>query len=297
MSPRAKLKAAISATTIPTTPVFAPLTLDALSGRIAEQAGFIGSYVSGGALGYSHAVSEALLTLTELADTTRHITARTGLAVIVDGGVGFGDPVHTARTIWEIEATGAAGIEIEDQVAPKRVSHHRGIEHLVPTDEMVAKIRTAHAARTDPDFLIIARTGAVKNESFEAAVERGNAYARAGADMIMLMPSEDADWRAAPRRIAAPLATLQALDARTPAQWADMGWRLVIDPFTAQVIAVDAVRRAYEQFMQTDATGLDMREVFSIYRTLPELAGLGSLYEIEDTTTEKPSQSDPQEDR
>ncbi len=157
-------------------PVFAPLCLDALSSRIITDSGFAAGYVSGGALGYANGVSEALLTLSELADVTRRISLRCALPIIVDGGVGFGDPVHVARTIWEIEATGAVAIEIEDQVAPKRVSHHRGIEHLVSRAEMVQKIEHAAVARKDPDFMIIARTDAVRNESFTEAVDRANAY-------------------------------------------------------------------------------------------------------------------------
>ena len=170
--------------------VFAPLALDALTARIAEQAGFSAVYISGGALGYAHAVSEALLTLAELVDATRHVVNRADVAVIADAGVGFGDAVHVVRTVRELESAGAAAIEIEDQVAPKRqpiqlTTHPRGIEHLVTPQEMAAKIEYAADARTDANFLIIARTGAVKNESFDAAVDRANLYREAGADLLM----------------------------------------------------------------------------------------------------------------
>ena len=153
-------------------PTVAPLALDPLTAHIAEQAGFKTVYVSGGALGYSYGVSEALLTVTEIADVTRRITTQSALDVIVDIGVGFGDPVHVSRTIHEMESAGASAVEIEDQVAPKRVSHHRGIEHLVPPDLMAAKIREAVSARTSEQMLVIARTGAIKNESYDAAVSR-----------------------------------------------------------------------------------------------------------------------------
>lgn len=282
---RAQFKQRINASE----PVFAPLCLDALSARLVESCGFPAGYVSGGALGYAHAVSEALLTLSELADTTRHITQRSTLPIIVDGGVGFGDPVHMARTIWEIEATGAVAIEIEDQVAPKRVSHHRGIEHLVSKGDMVQKIEHAVAARTDPDFLIIARTGAVRNESFDEAIDRAGAYRDAGADIIMLMPRHEEEWRRAPALIDAPLAAITSLDTRRSDEWKELGWHLIIDPFTAQVVAVDAVRKAYRQFQNTGNTGLDTAKVFEIYRELSGLAGLDPLYEIEDQTTEKGS--------
>ena len=269
--------------------VFAPLALDALTARIAEQAGFKAVYVSGGALGYAHAVSEALLTLSELADTVGHIAARSSVAVIADGGVGFGDAVHVTRTVAAVEAAGAAAIEIEDQVAPKRVSHHRGIEHLVAADEMAAKVEYAVRARRSADFLVIARTGAVKCESFDAAVERGNLYREAGADLVMLMPTTEEQWSQAPRRIQAPLATIASLDARSAESWRQLGWRLIVDPFTAQVLAVEAVRSAYRRFVATGATGTDVRQVMATYRTLAELAGLPALYAIEDATTERTS--------
>lgn len=283
MHARQAFKAAIGSDT----PVFAPLCLDALTARLTASLGFGAGYVSGGALGYANAVSEALLTVSELADTARHITQRTDLPIIVDGGVGFGDAVHTARTIWEIEATGAAAIEIEDQVAPKRVSHHRGIEHLISAAEMVAKIETAVAARRDPDFLIIARSGAIRAESLDAAIARGNAYSRAGADIVMLMATDDEDCARIRRLIECPLATITSLDARAPDAWRELGWQLVIDPFTAQVLSLDAVRRAYASFMEHGSTGFDVSEVFRLYREIPELAGLPALYEIEDRTTEK----------
>lgn len=283
MSTRSRLRAAIDAREV----VFAPLALDALSARIAEQAGFEAVYVSGGALGYAHAVSEALLTLDELVDTTRHVVARSDVAVIADAGVGFGDAVHMTRSIREIEATGAAAVEIEDQVAPKRVSHHRGIEHLVPADVMAAKVEQAVRTRRDEGFLVIARTGAVKNESFDDAVRRANLYREAGADMLMLMPATNEQWAAAPRRIDAPLATITSLDTRPVDAWQALGWSLVVDPFTAQAVVVDALRSLYGRFVAQGSTGTDRQRILSTYRTIASVAGLEPLYAIEDETTER----------
>jgi methylisocitrate lyase len=239
-------------------PVFAPLCLDPLTARLAEQLGFQFGYLSGGALGYSYAVSEALLTLTELADATRRITQRSDLGLIVDAGVGFGDAVHVARAVWEFEAAGACAVELEDQVAPKRASHHRGIEHLVEVSVMTAKIEQAAAARRDPEFLIIARTGAVKNEGFTDAMARLQAYRRAGADVLMLQPENEAQLREARELLDAPLATITSLDSRRPAEWAELGWNLIVDPFTAQVLAFDAVRNAYQQFRSNGTTGANV---------------------------------------
>lgn len=283
MSARIRLRTAIDSREV----VFAPLALDALTARIAERAGFPAVYLSGGALGYAHAVSEALLTLDELVHATRRVVARSGVAVIADAGVGFGDAVHMTRTVRELEATGAAAVEIEDQVAPKRVSHHRGIEHLVPADEMAAKVEIAVRTRNDDDFLVIARTGAVKNESFEDAVRRANLYREAGADLLMLIPATDAQWAEAPNRVDGPLATISFLDARRAAAWRELGWHLVADPFTAQVVAVDALRSLYGRFMAEGSTGTDRKRIRETYRTLSDLVGLQPLYGIEDETTER----------
>ena len=283
MSARNRLRAAVDAREV----VFAPLALDALSARIAEQAGFEAVYVSGGALGYAHAVSEALLTLDELVDTTRHVVARSDVAVVADAGVGFGDAVHMTRTIREIEATGAAAVEIEDQVAPKRVSHHRGIEHLVPAEVMAAKVEQAVRTRRDENFVVIARTGAVKNESFDDAVRRANLYREAGADLLMLMPTTDAQWESAPKRIGAPLATISSLDTRPVDAWQALGWSLVVAPFTAQAVVVDALRSLYGRFVAQGSTGTDRQRILSTYRTIASVAGLEPLYAIEDETTER----------
>ena len=143
MSVRARLRGLLE--TSP--PVFAPVCLDPLMARTLEGLGYGAAYLSGGALGFQLAVSEALLTLTEMAEAARRITARSSIALIVDGGVGFGDAVHTSRAVAEIEATGAAAIELEDQVAPKRAHHHKGVEHLVSLETMVGKLEAAVAAR------------------------------------------------------------------------------------------------------------------------------------------------------
>ena len=286
-TPLASTASALRAALVGESTVIAPLCLTPLQARLTESLGFRAGYLSGGALGYELAVSEALLTLTELAEACRRITHRSGLPLIVDGGVGFGDPVHMVRTIREIESAGGAGIEIEDQVAPKRVSHHRGIEHLVSTDEMTDRIAAAVEARSDPDFVIVARTGAVRNESFDAAVERCVAYAEAGADLVMLMPTSEDEWASAAERTGLPLATIAAMDSRPLKAWQALGWKLVIDPFTAQTVALDAMRSAYAAFQRDGDTGVPLASRFAVYRELSGLAGLQEFYDVEDRTTER----------
>jgi len=269
-------------------PVFAPVCLDPVSARLIERLGYGAAYLSGGGLGFQLAVSEALLTLSEVAETTRRIAARSEIPLIVDGGVGFGDPVHAWRAVRELEAAGAAAIELEDQIAPKRAHHHKGIEHLAPLEAMVDKVRTAVEARRDPDFLIIARTGGVRNESFERAVERGRAYRDAGADLVMLFPADDDQWRRAPQEIDAPLAAMGAFGARSREDWQALGWPLVIDPFSGQVLAYEAMRKAYARFLEDGTVGRPSADVFAVYRELQDMAGMDELYAIEERTTERP---------
>lgn len=278
-----RLRAAVTARET----VLAPLCLDPLSARLCEALGFDAGYLSGGALGYSLAVSEALLSVSELAGAVSAITKRSGISLVADIGVGFGDPVHVARAVWELEAAGAAAVEVEDQVAPKRVSHHRGIEHLIPTSEMVAKIRVALDARRDPDLLVIARTGAVRHEGFEVALERGRAFFEVGADLVLLSPQGEEQWLRATKELPGPVAVLARLDARAPAEWGELGYALVLDPFTGQVVAFDALERAYGA--QRDGRRLERspEELDAVYHRLPAVAGLEALYDIERATTER----------
>src|SRR6185503_6414940 len=147
--------------------VIAPLALDALSAALAKRVGFDAIYLGGGGLGYQRGVSEALLTSTELAEATRAITERVDIQVVVDGGVGFGDAVHMDRTIRLIEGAGAVAIEIEDQVSPKRAHHHKGVEHLVPAEEMAGRIEAAVEAKRDAGFAIIVRCNSFAHEGIE----------------------------------------------------------------------------------------------------------------------------------
>lgn len=268
--------------------VFAPVCLDPLTGRLIESLGFGAAYLSGGGLGFQLAVSEALLTLTEIAGLTRQITARCAVPLIVDGGVGFGDALHTTRAIREIEAAGAAAIEIEDQVAPKRAHHHKGVEFLEPQEVMVDKVREAAAARSDPDFLIIARTGAVRNESFEQAIERSLAYREAGADILMLFPADEDQIAEAGRRLGGPLSLMGAAGRQDPDWLTSHGFNLQIDPFTGQVVAFGAVREAYEAIARDGQSGREINDLMGLYRDIQDAAGMEDLYAIEARTTVPP---------
>src|ERR1041384_8373055 len=131
-------------------PLLAPLVINPLSAKLAEAAGFKALYLGGGAMGYVKCVTEANLSLTEMVQAGLDIRTVCPLPLILDGACGWGDPMHLHRTISMTEAAGFAAIEIEDQLLPKRAHHHIGIEHMIPSGAMAAKIRAAAEAPRGP---------------------------------------------------------------------------------------------------------------------------------------------------
>ena len=164
----------------------APAVFNPLSAKLAQAAGFEMLYLGGGTIGYLKCCLEANLNITELCQAGIEIRAECDLPMILDGACGFGDPMHMHHTIGMAEAAGFAAIEIEDQILPKRAHHHVGLEHMVPQELMAAKVREAVRARRDPEFVIIARTNAVRQTGMDDAIRRAAAYREAGADMLYI---------------------------------------------------------------------------------------------------------------
>ncbi|MCC6534914.1 MAG: isocitrate lyase/PEP mutase family protein [Burkholderiales bacterium] len=162
----------------------APAVFNPLSAKLAQDAGFEMLYLGGGTLGYLKCCLEANLNITELCQAGIEIRSVTELPLILDAAAGFGDPMHIHHTMSMAEAAGFAAIEIEDQILPKRAHHHVGLEHMVPCELMAAKVQEAVRTRRDPDFLVIARTNAVRQSGMEDAIARARAYRDAGADML-----------------------------------------------------------------------------------------------------------------
>ncbi len=161
-----------------------PGVFNAFTARLVENAGFQAAYVSGAGLAASRALPDiGLLTMTEVVTETRHITRMVHIPVIVDADTGFGDVDQVYRTVRELEAAGAAGIQLEDQVSAKRCGHLPG-KSLIDCEAMCQKIRSAVEAREDPELVIIGRTDARAVEGLDGAIERMQAYRTAGADAI-----------------------------------------------------------------------------------------------------------------
>ena len=234
-------------------PVTAPLVLNPLMARMAEAAGFSAGYLGGGATGYLKTALEANLNLTEMCQAALDIRAASRLPLILDGACGYGDPMHLHRTIGMSEAAGFAAIEIEDQLMPKRAHHHVGIEHMIPAELMVAKIAEAVAARRSRNFLIIGRTNAVRASTMDDALRRGEAYRKAGADVLLLsMARTPEQLRLIAERLGAPLMYLTGRGGlvglgMTLADLGGLGYRIVADPTTPLLAAFATWKKVYEE--------------------------------------------------
>ena len=160
-------------------------TINAYTALLAESAGYRAIYLSGaGVANASYGLPDlAMTSLDDVLTDVRRITGATELPLLVDADTGFGGAFNIARTVREFIRAGAAGLHIEDQVTEKRCGHRPG-KAIVTIEEMQDRIRVAVDARTDPDFLIMARTDALAVEGFEAVIERSQAFQQAGADAI-----------------------------------------------------------------------------------------------------------------
>lgn len=216
---------------------------------MAQRLGFAAVYLSGGALSASLGLPDVgLITLTEVAQQVQAIVQAVRLPLICDADTGFGSSVNVERTVRLLEATGAAGLHLEDQELPKRCGHLSG-KSLISAEEMVAKLRAAVAARHDPDFVLIARTDARGVLGLEEAIRRGRLYKEAGADVIFPEALESADEFAQfARDVGGPLLANMTEFGRSPLLEREalgaLGYRLVLYPLTAFRAALRAAEYA-----------------------------------------------------
>src|SRR5262245_41582705 len=192
--------------------IVAPCALNPIMAQMAALAGFKAAYLSGGSLGWYKGVTEAGLSLTEMIQVVVDIRTVTPIPVVLDAGGGWGDPVHSHRSVARSEAAGVQCIEIEDQLLPRRVEHHVGIDRLVPIGLATDRIREAVAARTNPDTIIVGRTNAIRVEGMDDALRRGEAMKQAGADMLFLWGRKPEEMRFIAERLPAPLMTFAPAD-------------------------------------------------------------------------------------
>lgn len=233
--------------------VVCPGAMNALYARLIERAGFPCVYMSGAGVanGMLGQPDVGLTTLTEMAQTAQNICTAVDVPVFADADTGFGGSVNVERTVQVYERAGVAAIQLEDQLVPKRCGHFEGKE-VVSIDEMLARLRAALAARTDPDLMIVARTDARSILGLDETIRRGLAFAEAGADALFIeAPTDDDELARVGAELAAtglPLVANMVEGGKTPlhsaAELAEIGFRLVIFPGLLSRITVKAVTDA-----------------------------------------------------
>ena len=230
--------------------VLVPGAFNALSAKVIEDLGFEAIYITGAGVTnmWFGMPDQGFMGLAEIADHTARIRDAVELPLIVDADTGFGNALNVYHTVRTLERAGADCIQLEDQVAPKRCGHFSGKE-VISTEEAVSKIQAAVDARRDDNLLILARTDAAATHGFEAAVERAQRFAEAGADILFVEAVTQAEEvRALPRRLAKPQLMNMVIGGKTPLFKADQlgewGYGLVLYANAALQGAVMGMQKA-----------------------------------------------------
>ena len=235
-----------------------PGAYDGISARLVERTGFPAVYMSG----YGTSASRLGLPdlgyagLAEMADHARNLASAVTIPLIADADTGYGNALSVRRTVQAYEAAGVAALHIEDQVAPKRCGHLSG-HQIVPRGEFAGKIRAAAEARTDPDLMIIARTDAISAMDFDEALRRGEAAAKAGADVLFIeAPRDEAQVRRVAGAFDTPLLYNYAPGGRSPllpfSRLRELGYAIILLPIDALLVGVRAIAEFLVQVKQRD---------------------------------------------
>ena len=283
---RQKLRARLAHGTL----IVAPGIYDAYGARLVAQAGFDAVYMTGNGVSAS-VLGQPDVGMVDLTLCSRHAhyaAAAVDIPLICDADTGYGNAVNVRHTVREFEAAGVAAIHIEDQVLPKRCGHLPGARPVIELAEAVGKIEAAVAARTDPDFVIIARTDAAAGHGLDAAIERVRAFRAAGADVLFVelksSPSILDDLRRVTASVDAPfLVNIDGggrLGELTAAELEGLGFRIAIYPGLARNAAGYAIREALGA-LRRDGTAGALRERMFTLKEYNEVLGLAAIEDWE----------------
>ena len=227
-----------------------PGAFNALSAKVIEDLGFEAIYITGAGVTnmWFGLPDQGFMGLAEIADHTARIRDAVGVPLLVDADTGFGNALNVYHTVRTLERAGADCIQLEDQVAPKRCGHFSGKE-VISTGEAVSKIKAAVDARHDTDLLIMARTDAAATHGFEAAVERAQKFAEAGADILFVEAvTKPEEVRALPQRLPKPQLMNMVIGGKTPifnaSRLAELGFGIVLYANAALQGAVMGMQKA-----------------------------------------------------
>jgi 2-methylisocitrate lyase-like PEP mutase family enzyme len=241
----------------------APGAYDGLSARLVEQAGFPAIYASGGAIARSAGVPDlGLISMSAIVDRLASMVDVVAVPLVADADTGYGNALNAQAAGRAFERAGVAAFHLEDQTFPKKCGHYDD-KSLVPTGEMVQKLKAVRDALHDPDFIVIARTDAIAVEGFSAALDRAAAYREAGADMIFV---EAPTTKAQIAEIAKSVSGWKLINmfegGKTPLLPASrleaLGYHLVIIPSDTQRAAIKAMQRVLTAIAR-DGSSASMR--------------------------------------
>jgi 2-methylisocitrate lyase-like PEP mutase family enzyme len=267
-------------------PVVAPGVYDGLTALLVERGGFDCAYLSGASASFTRLGRPdlGLMTMTEVAETVSNIRERIEIPLVVDGDTGFGNAVNVQRTVRLFERMGASGIQLEDQTMPKRCGHLEG-KQLVPVGEMRGKIHAALDARANDDTVIVARTDAIAVAGLPEALDRGNAYIEAGADVLFVeSPLDDAQLAEVGAALGSriPLLANMVEGGKTPLHSADelggLGFKLVIFP-GAMVRVLSRAGAEYLDALKRDGTTAGILDRMFDFKQVNEVIGTDDIIE------------------
>jgi 2,3-dimethylmalate lyase len=263
-----------------------PGVFDALSARIAEQVGFEAMFQTG--YGSSAALlgmpDFGLLNAGETVGNARRIIHAVSVPVLVDVDTGYGNPLNVWRLVRELESLGAAGIFLEDQVWPKRCGHMVGKE-VISKDEYLPKLKAALEARKSKHFIVVARTDARAPMDLDEAIERGNTYRKAGADVIFVEAPRSVDeLKKVADEIGAPLVANMIEDGVTPNLSAQellkLGYRIAVFPLSALYSATYAMREVLTELKNTGMTR-NTRKIMITFKEFNRFVDLDKYMDLE----------------
>jgi carboxyvinyl-carboxyphosphonate phosphorylmutase len=259
---------------------------DVLAARIAEKHDFEAVYMTG----YGTSASMlgkpdvGLLTLSEMVMRVNHMASAVNVPVICDGDTGYGNAVNVMRTIREYEKAGAAMIQLEDQVMPKKCGHMTGRE-CISTEEMVGKIEAAVAARQDPEFVIMARTDARTKLGLDEAIARGKAYENAGADVVFIeSPESLEEMQTITSSFKVPVLANMIEHGRTPFLSVEeirrLGYHIALYCVSSTFVAAGAMDRLWSA-LKNDGTTQGLLKDMMTFEDFNTFIGLPEIREIE----------------
>jgi 2-methylisocitrate lyase-like PEP mutase family enzyme len=266
--------------------IAAPGVYDMISALIADRLGFDALYMTGYGVVASHLglPDAGIATYTDMVGRVRTIAGGTRTPLIADGDTGYGGLINIEHAVRGYEAAGAAAIQLEDQEFPKKCGHTPG-RRVVPLADAVARIRVAVEARTSPEFLVVARTDARTSLGLDEALRRGEAFAKAGADILFIESPESAEEMARiGRTFDTPLLANLVEGGRTPvlprADLEAIGYKIAIFPASGFLAAGAALRAIYGEIAREGSTA-DFRGDLYPFGDFTELMGFERIWAFE----------------